>query len=178
MKKKSRTPIVLAILLIIIGVFILSLPILDLVNIRLTLLLTFGSIAFFNLTSYLITYKDKDLESLLTCIVSVIISFLIGYLNLSIAGNVAIILMIWVAFISLVRLKKADYYNDRRNKLWIIQMVSLAIFILTGLITSINLSYSSTIQTLMFGYFFLINGILELVDPLVLYIGKLNENRK
>ena len=88
------------------------------------------------------------------------------------------ILFIWTAFISLVRLKKADYYNDRKNKAWIIQMVSIAIFVLTGLLTAINMSYSSEIQILLFGYFFLINGILELVDPLILYIGKLNENSK
>lgn len=178
MNNKQLTPVVLAILLIIIGVVIIALPVLDFVNLKATLFASFGLIALFNLVSFIITYKDKDLESLLTFIVSSLILFLVGYLDLTKFVNVAMILMIWVAFISLVRLKKADYYNDRKNKAWIIQMVSIAIFILTGLLTAVNLSYSSTIQTLLFGYFFLINGILELVDPLILYIGKLNENRK
>lgn len=178
MNKKQLTPVVLAILLIIIGVVIISLPVLDFINLKLTLFASFGLIALFNLVSFIITYKDKDLESLLTFIVSSLILFLVGYLDLTKFVNVAMILMIWVAFISLVRLKKADYYNDRKNKAWIIQMVSIAIFVLTGLLTAVNLSYSSTIQTLLFGYFFLINGILELVDPLILYIGKLNENGK
>lgn len=178
MNKKQLTPVVLAILLIIIGVVIIALPVLDFVNLKVTLFSSFGLIALFNLISFIITYKDKDLESLLTFIVSGLILFLVVYLDLTKFVNVAMILMIWVAFISLVRLKKADYYNDRKNKAWIIQMVSIAIFILTGLLTAVNLSYSSTIQTLLFGYFFLINGILELVDPLILYIGKLNENSK
>lgn len=178
MNKNKLTPVVLAILLIILGVVIISLPILDFVNLKVTLLVSFGLIALFNLVSFIITYKDKDVESLLTFIVSTLILFLVIYLDLKQFVNVAMILMIWVAFISLVRLKKADYYNDRKNKAWIIQMVSIAIFVLTGLLTAVNLSYSSTIQTLLFGYFFLINGILELVDPLILYIGKLNENSK
>lgn len=178
MNKKQLTPIVLAILLIIIGVSIISLPVLDLVNLRSTLYVAFGLIALFNLVSFIITYKDKDVESLLTFLVSTAIIILVKILNLKEFFNVSMILFIWVAFISLVRLKKADYYNDRKNKAWIIQMVSIAIFVLTGLLTAINMSYSSKVQTLLFGYFFLINGILELVDPLILYIGKLNENSK
>lgn len=178
MKKKSKTPIVLAIILIIMGVIIISLPILKFVNVRMTLLITFGLIAFFNIVSFIITHKDKDVESLLTFIVSGIIMLLVGFMDITITTNLAIILMIWIAFISLIRLKKADYYNDRKNRVWIIQMASLALFVITGLLTSVNLFYSSEIQTLVLGYFFLINGILELQDPLMLYIGKLNENRK
>lgn len=178
MNKKQLTPIVLAVLLMIIGVINLALPVLGIVNLKNTLLASFGLIALFNLVSFFITYKDKDLESILTFIVSLVIMILIGLLDLKQNVNIAVILMVWVAFISLVRLKKADYYNDRKNKAWIIQMISIAIFILTGLLTAVNLSYASKVQILILGYFFLINGILELVDPLILYLGKLNENCK
>lgn len=178
MNKKQLTPVVLATLLIIIGVITISLPILDFVNLRLTLYGAFGLIALFNLVSFIITYKDKDVESILTFLVSALIIVLVKTLDIREFFNVSMILFIWTAFISLVRLKKADYYNDRKNKAWIIQMVSIAIFVLTGLLTAINMSYSSEIQILLFGYFFLINGILELVDPLILYLGRLNENSK
>ena len=178
LRKKQLTPIVLAVLLMIIGFINISLPILGVINLKGTLLMSFGFIAIFNLVSFCITYKDKDLESILTFVVSLGIMILSAIFDLSKNVNIAIILMVWVAFISLIRLKKADYYDDRKNKAWIIQMVSIAIFILTGLLTSLNLSYSGKIQTLVLGYFFLINGILELVDPLILYLGKLNENRK
>lgn len=177
-KKKQLTPVVLAVLLMIIGFINISLPILGVINLKGTLLMSFGLIALFNLVSFCITYKDKDLESILTFIVSLGIMILSAILNLKQNVNVAIIIMVWVAFISLVRLKKADYYDDRKNKAWIIQMVSIAIFILTGLLTALNLSYSGEVQTLVLGYFFLINGILELVDPLILYLGNLNEDSK
>lgn len=178
MRKKQITPMILAVLLIIIGVCNLAFSILNIVNIKNTLLFSFGLIALLNLISFIITHKDKDVESLLTFIVSSVIIVLLLFLDIKQNVNFAVLLMIWIAFISLVRLKKADYYNDHNNKAWIIQMVSIAIFALTGLLTAMNLSYNEKIQTMVIGYFFLINGILELVDPLILYLGKLNENSK
>lgn len=176
--KNQKTPITLAILLIIIGLTIISFPILDIINLKFTLYFAFGSIALFNLVSYIITHKDQDIESILTFSASVLIIILIALLGLKENVNIAVILLLWVAFISFIRLKKADYYDDRKNKAWIIQMVSLAIFIITGILTSINLNHSTEIKELLFGYFFLINGILELIDPLILHLGKLNENSK
>ena len=70
MNKKQLTPVVLATFLIIIGVITISLPILDFINLRLTLYGAFGLIALFNLVSFIITYKDKDVESILTFLVS------------------------------------------------------------------------------------------------------------
>lgn len=176
--KNQTTPITLATLLIILGLIIISLPILDIINLKFTLYFAFGTIAIFNLISYIITHKDKDLESILTFSISVFIIILIAILGVSETVNVAVILTIWVAVVSIIRLKKADYYDDRKNKAWIIQMVSLAIFIITGILTAINLNHSAEIKVLLFGYFFLINGILELIDPLILHLGKLNENSK
>ena len=74
---------------------------------------------------------------------------------------------------ALIKLKKADYYNDRKEKIWILEIVTLIIFILSGLLTTINLYYENDIQILVLGYFYLIHGILELVDPLTNYlVGK------
>jgi len=71
---------------------------------------------------------------------------------------------------SLVRLKKADYYHDRKNFLWMLHIITLCIFLLISLLTAINLYYSSSVQILMLGNFFFINGILDLIDPLTNYI--------
>ena len=71
---------------------------------------------------------------------------------------------------SLIKLKKADYYNDRKNKAWILEIITLILFILSGLLTTINLYYENDIQILVLGYFYLIHGILELVDPIALFL--------
>ena len=43
---------------------------------------------------------------------------------------------------SLIKFKKCDYYHDRNNKMWIIKIITLTLFIVTGIITCINLYYS------------------------------------
>ena len=52
--------------------------------------------------------------------------------------------------------------------MWIIEVISLVLFILAGLLTTMNLYYENDIQVLVLGYFFLIHGILELFDPLII----------
>lgn len=178
MKRKQKISIILAILSMIIGIVIISLPILKLVNFKRTIFLSFLTIGIFNLVCFIYTHKDKDLESLYTFIACTLIAVLSLFLNFKKSINSALVLMLFVALLSFVRLKKADYYHDRKNKAWIIQMVTLSIFVLAGLLSSLNLYYTSEIKVLVFGYFFFINGILELVDPLILYLENLNENRK
>ena len=71
---------------------------------------------------------------------------------------------------SLIKLKKCDYYNDRHNKMWILKITTLGLFILTGIITCINLYYSNDIQLIILGFFFYIHGILEMIDPITIYL--------
>ena len=68
---------------------------------------------------------------------------------------------------SLIKLKKADYYHDRRDRMWKLNILMLGIFILCGLLTSINLYYEADVQVIVIGFFFMINGILEMFDPIV-----------
>ena len=78
--------------------------------------------------------------------------------------------MIWVFLMSLIKLKKADYYHDRSNSIWIIRVIFLLLFILIGLLTTINLYYQASVQILLIGNFFFIHGVLELLDPLMNYL--------
>ena len=71
---------------------------------------------------------------------------------------------------SLNKLKESDYYHDRKNKLWELNIVNLILFILAGILTTLNLNQPGDMQILLIGFFFLINGILELMDPLVAYL--------
>ena len=77
---------------------------------------------------------------------------------------------------SLIKLKNADFYHDRENKMWILRLLILFIFIASGLLTSINLFYDNSVQILLIGYFFLVNSILDTISPLVEYISRGNKN--
>ena len=171
MKKfeKYFVEIVLAIVLILDGAINLLLPFIGYGNIRVILGFTFGIIALVNLIGFIKKPKDKDYEHLFSCIASIVICVLSLFLPRR-PSNLALVLLLYVMIMSLIRLKKADFYHDRKNKIWRINIITLGLFILTGILTSLNLYYQSEVQVLMFGYFFLMNGILELIDPLVLYL--------
>ena len=45
-----------------------------------------------------------------------------------------------------------------------VNLITFSLFLLLGLLTSINLYYEVTVQTLMLGFFFVVNGILNLAE--------------
>ena len=111
--------------------------------------------------------KDRDKDSALTVyVIQLIINFFWSIIFFSL--KLRLFAFIWIILLSLIKLKKGDYYNDRKNKMWIIEVISLVLFILAGLLTTMNLYYENDIQVLVLGYFFLIHGILELFDPLII----------
>lgn len=171
MTRKQIIDLITAVFLIICGSIILIFPLFHFVKIKYIFIGVLIVYALLNLIHFILTYKNKDYESLYTVIASVIVLILVSYLNVEkVPWYLALSLFIWVILMSLIKLKKADYYNDRANKLWILKVISLSLFILTGLLATINLYYENDIQTLILGFFFLIHGILQLFEPLCNYL--------
>ena len=71
---------------------------------------------------------------------------------------------------SLVKLKKADFYHDKQNKMWLMRLFILFSFIAINLILCLNLMYEKEVQILIIGFYFLINSLLDTIDPLVSYL--------
>ena len=72
--------------------------------------------------------------------------------------------MIWTILIALTKLKKADYYHDRKDRMWKLRLFTLVTFILISVLTSINLANENV--TIIIGFYFTINGLLEMFDPI------------
>ena len=68
---------------------------------------------------------------------------------------------------SLTKFKKVDYYHDRRDRMWKLRVFTLVLFIIAGVITSLNFAFADNIQIMVIGFFMIIHGILELFDPIV-----------
>lgn len=171
MKHKQKVDLGIAIILLLIGIILLVLPHTDFINIKVTFITIMSLYVILNLIQYILTRKDKDYEGIHTALASLFVLvisliFKVGNSNLSLAVS----LMIWVLLMSLTKLKKTDYYDDRNDKMWKLRLLTLFIFIITGFLTSINLYYEPSIQTLLLGFFFFIHGILEIIDPIVKYI--------
>ena len=171
MKKKQKIDLTIAILLIIVGIVLMLLPdfkILDLEKILFVVMMAYATL---NLIQFVFTRESKDYEGLFTAIFSYLIGVCGLYFDLFNGGvEMVAILLGWIILMSLVKFKKCDYYHDKKNKMWIIRIITLIIFIVTGLLTCINLYYTKEVQILLLGFFFYIHGILELIDPISVYL--------
>lgn len=171
MNKKQLTDLIIAIFLVITGSLLLVFPLINYMDVKTIFCGVLIVYALLSGIKFVLTKKSKDYEGLLTFFASLITLIVALKINITLKPwNLAISLFIWVILMSLIKLKKSDYYNDRKNKMWIIKMVSLGLFILTGILATINLYYTVDIQILVLGFFFLINGILDLLEPLCSYI--------
>ena len=170
MKIKQKVDFAIDLALLIIGIVVIILGITGYKNVKLLLVIIFGIYALLNLMQFALTNKSKDFEGLYTFIASLILCGISYYINFNFVNNITVVILGWVGMMSVIKLIKTDYYNDRKDKMWKIRLFTLIVFIVAGVLTSISLNYSSNIQVLVIGYFFFIHGILELIDPLTKYL--------
>ena len=171
MNKKQKVELIIATFLILCGSLVLIFPLFQFVKVKLIFILVLAVYGVLNLIKFILVRESKDYEGLFTTLASIVALIVVCFLDIdSVPWYLALSLFIWIIMMSLIKLKKADYYNDRRNKTWILEVVILILFILRGLLKPINLYYENDIQVLVLGYFYLIHGILELVDPLTIYL--------
>ena len=168
MKQKQKVDTIIAIFLILIGIVLLVLPVFNITNVKYLSIAVFLLYTILNLIQFILTRKSKDYEGLHSAIGSFIV--LIASIVTSPQDSpktLSMLLMTWIIFMSLAKLKKMDYYHDKNDRMWKIRFLNLGLFIIAGILTSINLAHISTVQVLVIGFFMLIHGILELFDPIV-----------
>lgn len=165
MAYKQKVDSIIAILLILIGIIMILLP--TYINVKITIIIpiVFSLYTILNLIQFILTIKSKDKEGLLTSLTSAITMILSIFININEPKKLFMVLTFWIILMSLIKLKKADYYNDKRDRMWKLKILTLILFIITSLLTTINLMHDNTI--IIIGYFMLIHGILELIDPIV-----------
>ncbi len=169
--KKVLVDLITAVFLIIMGCVVLVLPIMGVMNVKTVFITVLALYGIINLVQFILTFKDKDYEGLFTVIASVITILIALFTDFKSAPlNLAMTLFVWISFMSLIKLKKIDYYHDRKKKIWLLRMITLVLFILSGLLSVMNLYYETQVQILTLGFFFFIHGILELVDPITNYL--------
>lgn len=171
MNRRTLVEFITAWFLVLCGGIITMLPIFNISNIKAVFIIIIALYGISHLVKnfFIIDYKDySGFNTTLSCVVVLVLML---FLDIDDSPwNLALILFIWIILMSLTKLKESDYYHDKKNKLWELNMVNLILFILTGVLAAINLYYTGDIQILVLGFFFLINGILELMDPLVAYL--------
>ncbi|MBE6154270.1 MAG: hypothetical protein E7163_01670 [Firmicutes bacterium] len=169
MKRKIIVDFVINLALLIVAGCVILLPTFKLSNIKAIMIIVFSLYSLFKLTQFVLTMKEKDYESLFAFIISlgVIISLL--FIELT-PKCLALIVFAWIGLMSLNKLKKADFYHDRKNKMWILRLIILFIFLTIGLLTILNLFYETSVQIIIIGYLLFINSVLDIIDPVVVYL--------
>ena len=164
METKQTVDMTNSIFMMLIGMIIITISAFYDLKLELIIPITFGLYTVSNTIRFILNRKSKDYDGLhtaLASIVSLIVAIVIG---MTTPKKLFIVLMVWTILISLTKLKKADYYHDRRDRMWKLRLFTLITFIITSIITSINLA--NTNITLIIGFYFLINGLLETFDPI------------
>ncbi len=167
MKTKQKIDIGIGIAYVFMATLFLLFPLYHINNIKWIILISFSIVSLLSLTQFIINRKTKDYTGLYTFIINLLLALSMLVIDVSKAKNLAMCLMGWVILMSLVKLKKSDYYHDRKDRMWKLNIIMLGIFILSGILTSINLYHESDVQEIVIGYFFFINGILDIMDPYV-----------
>lgn len=170
MKTKQFVDIIIEGVLLLFGLLIMILGIVGYSKIKVVFVSALFTYAIFNFIQYYLTRKSKDMEGLYTALASVLVG--IADLYFPFTNNVVlpVSIMVWSILMSIIKVIKADYYNDRRDRVWKFKMVSLCVFMVISVLTSVALNYNNNVQVLIIGYFFVINGILELSEPIVKYL--------
>lgn len=166
--KKNIINLIANLALVVLTWGMLLLPIFKVNDLKMILLVVFSLYALIKFTSFILTKKDLDYENLgvsLTSILAFISLFMIDFKT----KNLLLIFLIWMGLTSFIKLKKVDYYHDNKDKMWILKLFLLFIFITSGLLTGLNLFYETTILVSL-SYFFLINGITDVTEDIVLLI--------
>jgi uncharacterized membrane protein HdeD (DUF308 family) len=171
MKYKQKIDIIVALFLVLFGSIILVLPLFNITNIKAIGIIIFSIYTVLNIAQYILTYKSKDIEGVISAIASVVALIVtIVTKPQNDPRTLAMILMTWVIIMSIAKLHKADYYHDRRDRMWKVRVLNLGIFIIAGILTSINLAYTGEVQIIVVGFFLFIHGIVELFDPVTKYL--------
>ena len=171
MSKRTLVEFVVAWILIIFAVIISILPIFNVRNVKNIFILIIALYGIIHLFKNIFILNYREYSGFSTAGASILILIIMMFLDISDSPwNLALILFIWIILMSIIKLKESDYYHDRKNSIWLLNIVNLVLFIISGIVVSVNLYYTEDIQILVLGFFFLINGILELMDPLAQYI--------
>lgn len=165
-RKKNIINLVASSTLLLFGILLLIFPWFGVNNPVFVLYIAFAVNSLVKLIEYFLTKNGSDYENLysaIACAVAALSGFrFASYENTPLV--LSLTLVSWVFIMSIIKLIKLDYYHDRENGMVYVNLVTFSLFILIGLLTSVNLYFSNTVQTLMLGFFFLINGILSLTE--------------
>ena len=163
--KKNKINLICSAILLLVGLAMFILPWIKILDPVKILYVVFSIYALVKLVEYFLTRNGSDLENLYTAIASALAAISgFRFINYEPTIVLSMTLASWVAVMSIIKLIKLDYYHDRENGMLYVNLITFSLFILLGLLTSINLYFNETVQYIMLAFFFVVNGLLMLAE--------------
>ena len=163
--KKNKINLICSAILLLVGLAMFILPWIKILDPVKILYVVFSIYALVKLVEYFLTRNGSDLENLYTAIASALAAISgFRFINYEPTIVLSMTLASWVAVMSIIKLIKLDYYHDRENGMLYVNLITFSLFILLGLLTSINLYFNETVQYIMLAFFFVVNGLLMFAE--------------
>lgn len=169
---KFKTDLITGILLFLTSIVALLFPIFNIMEVPFLLKFLFLFSTLINLFKFFFNRKTKDYEGLFTAIVSLFFYISLYFISFQRSLTLALFIFSFVICISFIHLYKADFYHDRKKKIWLLEITTLIVFVIAGLLTSFSILLANDGAFFMIGFLFFINGFIEIIDPIVNYIKK------
>lgn len=118
-------------------------------------------------TNYLLTRNITGMHSLYISLACIIASFSgLSYMKYSTNMVLTITLIGWLVIMLIIKLIRIEDLRNQNNYSVFINIFTMSLFILLGFLATTNLYREITNPCLMLGFFFTVNGILNLIETI------------
>ncbi len=163
---RDMTNLIVSFVLLLMGILMLIVPFLEFMEPNMLLYVVFSIYALVKIIEVIITKNNngdyEDIFTAIACSLAAISGF--KFISYDPPMVLSLTLASWVGIMAIIKLIKLDYYHDRENGMLYVNLITFSLFLLLGFLTSINLYFNETVQVLMLGFFFVINGLLNLAE--------------
>lgn len=160
--------LVLSVFILLVGVIIMIFKAFGLININLYISILFFILAFLSTITYFVRRKEGDYELLILSLINIVIATFIYIFK---SSNAPMILgasmTVYTILVILNRGYKIFVLKRQNNYMWVIKFVVTFLIGFLGILTSFNLYNEVTVQTMMFGYYFISLGFMMMLENVI-----------
>lgn len=157
--------LILSVIVIIIGIITTVFKSFGLVDIVLYASILFYVFAFFSIIAYFVKRNKGDYETLLLSLINIItatVMFVLkGQDELMVLGLGMTLYTIMMVF---NRMYKIIYLKNENSFMWIVKFVTTFLIGVLGALTAYNLFNEVSVQTLLYGYYFITLGVIMTLE--------------
>lgn len=171
--------IILSVFLIGLGIFNLLFPYIGMEDLLFYTSMVFLLYAVVTFSCYMWSRKEQDYELLLLTITNIIVA---SFLFLCRDGNIQVVLGTAIIAFYLqalgVRYNKLKLLKKQKNNTFYAKLTTTILLTILTALVSYNLYTDKTVQTMLYGYYFIVYGIIWLLDLILHFVTNTNKFNK